>query len=291
VDRYALFVDAGYLLAAGGWACLGTQRRGEVEADCVGLAGLLQERAESFLPDKELLRVYWYDAATNRVPTSEQISVAELPDCKIRIGQLTVQGAQKGVDSMVLSDITELSRRRGIADAILLAGDGDFVDAVAQAQLEGTRVSVWGIKTPQNTVSPDLRREADRFLLLDPAEMVGFLTRRPKQIHRSAADGPITNQADRPSVATWASLSPDDAVSSGNRFARIWNSRHGPAELAKMLAVRPTVPSDCHIDLLRYTLEDSGLEWGTRLAYDSAEAMRNGFWEGLERIASEGPEA
>jgi hypothetical protein len=65
MDRFALLIDAGYLLSAGGEACLGTSDRREIGCDCVELIASLAERAEQScgLP---ILRTYWYDAEVVR---------------------------------------------------------------------------------------------------------------------------------------------------------------------------------------------------------------------------------
>src|SRR6516164_7164771 len=61
VDRCALFVDAGYVLADGAMAVHGTRRRESVSWDYAGLLQLLTSLAteRSGLP---LLRCYWYEA-------------------------------------------------------------------------------------------------------------------------------------------------------------------------------------------------------------------------------------
>ena len=61
VDRCALFVDAGYLLADGAMAAVGTRRRDSASWDHPGLLKLLKNLAEeqTGLP---LLRCYWYEA-------------------------------------------------------------------------------------------------------------------------------------------------------------------------------------------------------------------------------------
>src|SRR6202051_480613 len=61
VDRCALFVDAGYVLADGAMAVHGTPRRESVSWDYGGLLQLLASLAmeRSRLP---LLRCYWYEA-------------------------------------------------------------------------------------------------------------------------------------------------------------------------------------------------------------------------------------
>jgi hypothetical protein len=61
VDRCALFVDAGYLLADGAMAVHGTRRAESVSWDYEGLLQLLSSlaRERSGLP---VLRCYWYEA-------------------------------------------------------------------------------------------------------------------------------------------------------------------------------------------------------------------------------------
>jgi NYN domain-containing protein len=202
---------------------------------------------------------------------------------------------------MVLSDLTTLARGRLISDAVLVTGDGDFVEAVAAAQRDGVRVHVWGARTPQGTVSPDLRREADRFRMLEPGDLEPFFARVP--LAEAALPGPLavsTELSGRPSrlggsvpvagsVAVsgpvWASIDPEDARVSGTHFARQWAGQVSPGQIASMLASRPQVQGDVHFKLLRFTLEAAHLPWGTRLPYETTEAMRNGFWEALTEIA------
>jgi uncharacterized LabA/DUF88 family protein len=302
VERYVILVDAGYLLSAAGWACVGVERRAELDADCAGLVGWLQNEGERALPAQELLRLYWYDAALNRAQTPEQRRVAELPDTKVRVGQLNWRGDQKGVDAMVLSDLSSLARGHLITDAVLVSGDGDFVEGVSEAQRDGVRVHVWGVRTPRSTVSPDLRREADRFVLLEPELLAEFFRRAtvPEPTGPSSLEGAPTSDISRPltpqgarSVATpaavpvWASMDPEDAKTSGSQFARQWAGQVSASEVAAMLASRPTVKGDVHFRLLRFTLDSANLPWGARLPYDTAEAMRAGFWEALTNIAQE----
>nr|BFE85369.1 hypothetical protein GCM10020093_079700 [Planobispora longispora] len=61
MDRCALFVDAGYLLADGAMAVHGTRRREAVAWDYPGLIQLLTDlsRERTGLP---ALRCYWYEA-------------------------------------------------------------------------------------------------------------------------------------------------------------------------------------------------------------------------------------
>ncbi len=73
MDRCALFVDAGYVLAEGAQAVHGTRNRDSVSWDYAGLLKLLGglSRDRTGLP---LLRCYWYDTAAEggRAPSTRR---------------------------------------------------------------------------------------------------------------------------------------------------------------------------------------------------------------------------
>lgn len=145
MDRCGVFVDAGHLLAQGGNLCCGTLRRKEILCHHANLVLALRQ----FVSDHchlPVLRVYWYDAAANAVPTVDQHAIAELPHVKLRLGRL-VEGKQKGVDSLIVRDLMTLARERAIATAYLLGGDEDLREGVVAAQEMGVRVVVLGIPT------------------------------------------------------------------------------------------------------------------------------------------------
>jgi hypothetical protein len=91
----------------------------------------------------------------------EQSSLALLSGVKLRLGALNSVGEQKGVDSMVVSDLIELSRNGAIADAVLLSGDEDMRIAVQLAQAYGARVHLLAVGDVSRTVSQSLQMEAD----------------------------------------------------------------------------------------------------------------------------------
>ena len=66
-----------------------------------------------------LLRLYWYDAAPNRVPYPDQRELGRLTDVKLRLGNLRERDggrrAQKGVDADLHADMTELARNKAAA--------------------------------------------------------------------------------------------------------------------------------------------------------------------------------
>ena len=84
MDRCALFVDAGYVLADGAMAVHGTRHRESVSWD---YAGLLQffgsiARERTSLP---LLRCYWYEATVEGRRSAEHDTLADLPGLKLRL--------------------------------------------------------------------------------------------------------------------------------------------------------------------------------------------------------------
>jgi hypothetical protein len=99
----------------------------------------------------------------------EQSSLAMLAGVKLRLGALNSVGEQKGVDSMVVSDLIELSRNSAIADAVLLSGDEDLRIAVQLAQAYGARVHLLAVGDVSRNVSQSLQMEADSVRSL-PAE-------------------------------------------------------------------------------------------------------------------------
>lgn len=109
MNRYALFVDAGYLYAAGGLLCYGTKTRSDLDMDfqlavddlraiCHGVCGLPP------------LRAYWYDAAPDGHPTASHITVSSVEGVQLRLGRLIK--TQKGVDSRIVRDLIVLSHAR-----------------------------------------------------------------------------------------------------------------------------------------------------------------------------------
>ena len=141
--RHAVLVDAGYLYASVGQLVLGTTSRRDFRVAAEPLIIALIARAAQVVPG-ELLRMYWYDAARDRVPTVEQRQIAALPHVKVRLGNLNSAGQQKGVDAQVRQDLETLARHRAVSDVVLLAGDEDMVPAVEGAQAYGVRVHAGG---------------------------------------------------------------------------------------------------------------------------------------------------
>ncbi|MCO6004777.1 NYN domain-containing protein [Actinoallomurus purpureus] len=140
----------GYLYAAAGDLLFGISSRRSWRVDAEGLIKALEERAAACMRG-ELLRIYWFDAARDRVPTIDQRVVAPLPFVKLRLGNLNKHNQQKGVDAQIREDLETLARHGAVTDAILLAGDEDMLPAVEAAQTYGVRIHLWGVEPPYGT--------------------------------------------------------------------------------------------------------------------------------------------
>ncbi|MFA1548888.1 NYN domain-containing protein [Actinomadura chokoriensis] len=160
MDRCALFVDAGYLLADGGMAVHGTRHRETVSWDFGGLLQLLGNlaRERTGLP---LMRCYWYEATIEGRRSPEHDALADLPGLKLRLGRVR-PGRREGVDTEIHRDLMTLARNGALADAVLVSGDEDLAQIVADAQDLGVRVTVVHVAVDGNwTISRVLRQECD----------------------------------------------------------------------------------------------------------------------------------
>ncbi|WP_141579405.1 NYN domain-containing protein [Actinomadura sp. WMMA1423] len=160
MDRCALFVDAGYLLADGAMAVHGTRHRETVSWDFGGLLQLLGNlaRERTGMP---LLRCYWYEATVEGRRTPEHDALADLPGLKLRLGRIR-PGRREGVDAEIHRDLMTLARNSALADAVVVSGDEDLAQVVADAQDLGVRVTIVHVAVDGNwTISRVLRQECD----------------------------------------------------------------------------------------------------------------------------------
>jgi uncharacterized LabA/DUF88 family protein len=178
LSRYAIMVDVGYIYASTGELLYSAASRREYRVDADKLIQALTRHAEDQVRG-ELLRIYWYDAARDRVPTIDQRVIAQMPWVKLRLGNLNARGQQKGVDAQIRADMEALARHRAITDAILVAGDEDMVPAVEAAQAYGVRVHLWGIEPPYGTNQAErLVWESDTVEVLERTFLEPFFTRQ-----------------------------------------------------------------------------------------------------------------
>jgi hypothetical protein len=160
MDRVAVFVDAGYLFAQGGVLLSGKKLpRGSMVLDHEAAIKSISDFATQ-LASVPLLRVYWYDG-TSTGPTAQHLALAHLSDTKVRLGFVNSVGEQKGVDSLIVTDMIALARNHAISDAVLVSGDEDLRVGVQQAQEFGVRVHLVGIRPSRGSQSLFLMQEAD----------------------------------------------------------------------------------------------------------------------------------
>lgn len=161
--QIAVFVDAGYLYAQGSALLAGSkQPRQRVRLNVPAMLADLRTEARTVEPTARLLRIYWYDGLIRGgILTLDQRTVAESEDVKCRFGIVNSRGEQKGVDSLIVTDLIELARGQAISDAVIMSGDEDIRVEVQVAQSFGIRVHLLGIQPARGSQSPDLVAEAD----------------------------------------------------------------------------------------------------------------------------------
>ena len=218
LSRYAIMVDVGYIYASAGELLFSAGSRREYRVDADKLIQALTRHAEDHVRG-ELLRVYWYDAARDRVPTIDQRVIAQMPWVKLRLGNLNARGQQKGVDAQIRADMEALARHRAITDAILVAGDEDMVPAVEAAQAYGVRIHLWGVEPPYGTNQAErLVWESDTVDVLERSFVEPFFNRQlAPEPTQSAAAEPLPSRADQAVPAHSTQGAPSPAQVFGDR--------------------------------------------------------------------------
>lgn len=279
VDRCAIFIDAGHLLAEGGKLCCDTRNRGDIVCDYPGLLNAVAAFAQENcgLP---VLRAYWYDGARNAVPTLDHLKVAELPRVKLRLGR--VSGTkQKGVDALIYRDLMTLSRQRAIATAFLVAGDEDLREGVLAAQEVGVQVVLLGIKPVKGAnQSETLVQEADDHIVLSRSFLAPFLT-----------VAPVPAPPPDPLEAT---SQPHDlqalVVQAAYDFVVEWITAAEINEIKDLAAQRPRIPRELDVQLIQAVEARAG---SLRDNQEAKKDMRRTFWKQISDAARElgGPSA
>lgn len=179
-QQAAIFIDGAYL-----------QR---VLADEFGRARIDFGRlAVNMAGETDVLRTYYYDSLPyqSRSPSAHEQerfdsarrfyhSLDLLPRFEVRLGQMELRGQrpngspvfeQKRIDMMLSVDLVQHAAKGHIQQAILLAGNSDFIPAIAVAKSEGVLVRLFHGGSCHN----DLLREVDERVRLDRAFIDGIL--------------------------------------------------------------------------------------------------------------------
>ncbi len=170
-NRTAIFIDGAYMDRV---------LRDEFENTRINY----QAFSERIAGDSDILRTYYYHcpAYQGNPPTAEEsaryssqraffASLEKLPRYAVRLGRLAVRYdrngqrrfEQKRVDILLGVDLVQLAAKQNIQDAILVAGDSDFIPAIAAAKSEGVLVKLFHGASAHN----DLWNEADERFRID----------------------------------------------------------------------------------------------------------------------------
>jgi uncharacterized LabA/DUF88 family protein len=287
--KYAVLVDVGYLYAAAGEVLLGAKERKEYRVAADELIQSLQKHALERIPG-ELLRVYWYDAARDRVPTVDQRVIAQLPWVKVRLGNLNARGQQKGVDAQIRSDLEALARHHAVNDTVLIAGDEDMVPAVEAAQAYGVRIHLWGVEPPFGTNQAErLVWESDTVEILSADFLRPYFNRAPVPVPVTPAPSPAQVFAGRTvkpvpkaPAGQVAKLGPGrpHVEEVGEHVAQKWILTRGRDNIRDLLP-GPILPTVIDTELLIEAEKELG---HSLRPYPEARVwLRDGFWARVYR--------
>lgn len=267
MDRSAIFVDAGYLFAAGGELCCGTRARRRLELDTPGvnclLVRLAQERCQ--LP---VLRTYWYDGARKGIATPSQQAVAALANVKLRLGRLNTRNEQKGVDALIYRDLMTLARERAVTDAFLLSGDEDLREGVRAAQDMGVRVTLLGIRavSQQFNQSRELVHEADEIIELTVTDLSPFFSQTATPAVVAPTPPPQLDEA--------------TIEKHGHDFATAWLAKATEADKGSLVGQRPRIPKTLDVELMKFV--ERRAQASLRGLEPLHRATRRGFWKTVD---------
>jgi len=185
MDQQAIFIDAGFLLAVGGMQTAGTSLRSATSVDFEPLIeGIIEcTQKVSGLPT---LRTYWYDASRDALFTDQHKRIGMISGVKVRLGRMSVDGTQKGVDLKLGLDLVGVARNRAATTVFLLSGDDDLAEAVEAAQDFGIKVVLVCFEDPAHklgvsSVAEHLALRVDSIITL-PTELVQrCFTKQEKQ--------------------------------------------------------------------------------------------------------------
>ena len=201
--RSAVFVDAGYLYAEGSKALAGHRlRRDAVELNLSETIAKIRGASAKRSDGATLLRIYWYDGLLRGRQSQDQSNLAYAEDVKLRLGIVNEAGQQKGVDSLIVTDLVELARNHAITDALLLSGDEDLRIGVQIAQSFGVRVHLIGIEPSRGSQSDALLQEADTTTEWSEDEVCTLLTLKPGFEDTTGASGDAASAGSSNDVAT-----------------------------------------------------------------------------------------
>lgn len=105
------------------------------------------------------------------------------------------------MDSLIVTNLIDLSRNHAIHDAFIVSGDGDVRIGIQMAQTFGVKVHLIGIGRTRSNQSPDLRHESDSHSELSREDIALFLsvsedTLLDEDLSEAQANLPINTEED-----------------------------------------------------------------------------------------------
>jgi uncharacterized LabA/DUF88 family protein len=202
VDRCALFVDAGYVLADGAMAVHGTRRRDSVSWDYAGLLQLFGNLAAERTREP-LLRCYWYESTMEGRRSADHDALADLPGVKLRLAKKR-PGRKEGVEGEIHRDLTMLARNKAVSDVMLISAEEDLAQVISDVQDMGLRVTLLQIVADgEVAASRALRQECDDVVEVSAEHLRPYV---------ELISGAEPSRADEPDTAA-TNTAPADAAS------------------------------------------------------------------------------
>ncbi|MFC1593193.1 NYN domain-containing protein [Candidatus Omnitrophota bacterium] len=131
---------------------------------------------QKLLEKRRLVRIYYYNARVGQREEPDRyrdqqkffIGINAIPYCELRLGRLVYNNwpnsppYEKGVDILLATDMITHSFKNNYNDAILVAGDNDYVGAIQAVKDNGKNVEVALFGKEQSSVQ--LRKVADKII-------------------------------------------------------------------------------------------------------------------------------
>lgn len=131
--------------------------------------------------DNHLVATLFYHGVPNPIPINQKKFIKYLERVEYILRPVPIQESpggekhQKGVDILMFADIVQLARDDAYDRAIIVSGDGDFVEAVRTLKRNKKKLEIWSFK---RSLSKKLRKIAGNNnvhyidYILDKIEMV-----------------------------------------------------------------------------------------------------------------------
>ena len=98
-------------------------------------------------------------------------ALADLPGVKLRLAKMR-PGRREGVEGEIHRDLTTLARNKAVSDAMVVSGEEDLAQVIADVQDMGMRVTLLHIATDGNAEIPRaLRQECDDIVEISAAQL------------------------------------------------------------------------------------------------------------------------